>query len=105
MKKGRPGARLEVLCEPARAESLEAVMLAQTTTLGVRRTTVERRALPRDIREVLVDGHTIRVKVVTLPGGIRRAKPEFGDVERVALATGGDSRDIFLRAAAEAERA
>jgi pyridinium-3,5-bisthiocarboxylic acid mononucleotide nickel chelatase len=105
MKKGRPGTRLEVLCDPAMAEALQAVMLAQTTTLGIRRTAVERRALPRETIEVVVDGHTIRVKIATLPGGSRRAKPEFGDVERVALATGGDSRDIFLRAAAQAERA
>jgi uncharacterized protein (DUF111 family) len=105
MKKGRPGARLEVLCHPSSADQLVRVLLRETTTIGVRRLPVERHALPRQVRTVSVDGHDIRVKVVTLPDGSLRAKPEFDDVERVALATGRPARDIFQRAAVEAERA
>ena len=49
-------------------------------------------------REVIdVDGAWAtrsRAKVVTLPNGQRRAKPEFADVERVALATGRPLQDI-----------
>jgi len=50
-------------------------------------------------------GHVIRAKVVTLPNGSRRAKPEFADVERVALATKRPLQDISRLATAEAERA
>jgi uncharacterized protein (DUF111 family) len=42
--------------------------------------------------------------LVTLPTGRRRAKPEFVDVQRVALATGRPLRDISSLAAIEAER-
>ena len=46
----------------------------------------------------------IRAKLVTLPDGRRRSKPEFVDVQRVALATGRPLQDISRLAVAEAER-
>ena len=104
MKKGRPGTRIEVLCTPERAAALEELMLTATTTLGVRRSSVERRALPRESRDVEVLGHRVGVKVVTLPGGARRAKPEFEDVRRVAEATARSAADVFFLAALAAER-
>ncbi len=94
MKKGRPGTRIEVLCAPASAAKLELVLLASSTTIGVRRSTVTRRALPREFKDVTVLGESIRVKVVTLPDGTRRAKPEFDDVQRVARATGRSVMEI-----------
>ena len=84
MKKGRPGTRIEVLARPADADQLEAVLLAESGTIGVRRWEVRRRALPRTMASVDVLGETVAVKVVTLPDGRRRAKPEFDDVRRAA---------------------
>ncbi len=104
MKKGRPGTRLEVLCRPAAAKALEELLLVESSTIGVRRRAVTRRALARDVINVTVLGHTISAKVAALPNGGHRAKPEFVDVERVALATGRPPQDIFRLAAAEAER-
>jgi uncharacterized protein (DUF111 family) len=49
-------------------------------------------------------GHTIRVKVVTLSDGARRAKPEFDDVQRVALATNRSAADIYQLALAAERR-
>jgi len=104
MKKGRPGVRVEVLCGADSADALERVLLEETTTLGVRRTAVERHALAREFRTVRVAGHDIRVKVAVLANGTRRAKPEYEDVQRIALATGRTPRDIFGEAAALAAR-
>ena len=47
MKKGRPGVRIEVLCRPADAARLEALLLRESSTIGVRRTRSARRALAR----------------------------------------------------------
>jgi uncharacterized protein (TIGR00299 family) protein len=105
MKKGRPGTRIEVLARPADVDALEARLLAETTSIGVRRTHVRRRALARETRTVRVLGHEVSVKVVTKPDGSRRAKPEYDDVRRVAQATARAAGDIFALAAAEAERA
>jgi len=104
MKRGRPGTRVEVLCRRSEAQALEELLLVESTTIGVRRREVTRRALPREVISVTVLGHPISAKLATLPNGSRRAKPEFVDVERVALATGRPLQDIFRLAAAEAER-
>ncbi len=104
MKKGRAGTRLELLCERADAERFEILLLTETTSIGVRRSDVSRRALPRREATVTVLGHTVRVKVVDLPGGATRAKPEFDDVHRVALATGRLPTDIYQLAFGAAER-
>lgn len=88
MKKGRPGVRIEVLCDPAAAGGLEAILLTESTSIGVRRSVVARRALPRRQREVFVDGQRIRWKEVTLPDGTTRGKPEWDDVQAAARALG-----------------
>ena len=88
MKKGRPGVRVEVLTTEELADELEALLLRESTTIGVRRYPVARLALQREHREVVVFGQPIGVKVVLLADGSRRAKPEFEDVRRAALATG-----------------
>lgn len=104
MKKGRPGVRVEVLAPLALAEALQELLLEESTTLGVRRSLVERSALEREERKVEVLGHEVRVKVARTPGGRGRAKPEFDDVTRVASATGQSVRAIWRLADAEAER-
>jgi uncharacterized protein (TIGR00299 family) protein len=104
MKRGRPGTRIEVLCGPSDRAALTDVLLIETTTIGVRWRLVERQALLRDTARVDVLGQQVTVKVVTLPNGQRRAKPEFADVERAALATGRPLQDIFRLATTAAER-
>jgi uncharacterized protein (TIGR00299 family) protein len=104
MKKGRAGTRVELLATPGNAAAVEAMLLAETTSIGVRRSVVRRTALPREKGSVSVLGHQIAIKLVALPDGRRRAKPEFEDVQRVALATGRSPGDIFWLASIEAER-
>ncbi len=104
MKRGRQGTRVELLVRPADAARLEALLLTETSTIGVRRRVVSRRARERELVRFRVAGHEISAKVVRLPNGQRRAKPELADVERVALATGRPLQDISRLAAMEAER-
>jgi uncharacterized protein (TIGR00299 family) protein len=104
MKRGRPGTRIEILARRGDADRLELMMLTETTTIGVRRSDVRRRALPREQRTVQVLGHAVSLKLVRLPDGSSRAKPEFADVQRVAQQTGRPLRDIFQLAADQAER-
>ncbi len=104
MKKGRVATRLEVLARPGNAAALEDRLLSESSTIGVRRARLERRALPRERRRVEVLGHEVTLKVVSLPGGRSRAKPEFDDVQRVALATGRPAADIFKLAIEAGER-
>jgi pyridinium-3,5-bisthiocarboxylic acid mononucleotide nickel chelatase len=80
------------------------LLLTETTSIGVRRSDVSRIALPRREDTVDVLGHSVRVKIVQLPGGETRAKPEFDDVQRIALATGRRAADIYQLALGSAER-
>ena len=104
MKKGRQGTRIEILCRPEDAARFEALLLRETSTIGVRRSEVDRVMLAREEATVDVLGHTVRVKVVTLSDGARRAKPEFDDVQRVALATKRSAADIYQLALAAERR-
>jgi uncharacterized protein (TIGR00299 family) protein len=104
MKKGRAGIRVELLCQPEDAGRFERLLLTDTTTLGVRRQDVTRVTLPRRFVEVDLLGHVVRMKIVRLPDGSERAKPEFEDVQRVALATGRRAADIYQLALASPER-
>lgn len=104
MKKGRPGARVEVLCDQASADRVERALFAHSSSIGLRRSIVERHALPREEWTVLVQGEAVRVKRVTLPGGGSRAKPEFDDVRRLATRLGRSLRDVSAEALAAAER-
>jgi uncharacterized protein (TIGR00299 family) protein len=104
MKKGRQGTRVEVLCRPGDAARFEALLLRETTTIGVRRALLDRAVLQREETTADVLGHSVRVKVVALPSGERRAKPEFDDVQRVALATGRPASDIYQLALAAERR-
>jgi uncharacterized protein (TIGR00299 family) protein len=104
MKKGRQGTRVEILCRPEDATRFEAMLLRETTSIGVRRTEATRTVLPREERTTDVLGHQVRVKVVTLSTGECRAKPEFDDVQRVALATGRSAFDIYQLALAAERR-
>lgn len=104
MKKGRLGVRLEVLARPEKAAELESAVFSLTTTLGIRRSLVERRALPRVNRTVQVLGHDVAVKVAVLPQGSHRGKPEYEDVRRVSLATGRSLGEITSLALAAVQQ-
>ena len=104
MKKGRAGTRVELLCRAGDAERFERLLLSETTTLGVRRHDVTRLTLPRREAQVEVLGHPVRIKTVLLPDGSERSKPEYEDVQRVALATGRRATDIYRLALAIPER-
>ena len=93
MKKGRPGTVVHVLCDPSAARELRAVLRAETGSLGVRATSVERWTAPRSFDAVEVDGALIRIKVS--PG---RVKAEHDDVARAARRSGQPLREVAFRA-------
>ena len=99
MKKGRPGTRVEALVKPDDAAGIETLLLTESSSIGVRRLSVERRSLARRTGSVSVLGRTIRVKIVTLPDGSTRFKPEFDDVVSAAREAGQTVREIHELAA------
>ncbi len=94
MKKGRPGTRMEVLATVESAGDLTKRLLRDSTTIGVRTYPVFREILPREIVTAEVLGKAIRLKVVTLPDGSTRAKPEADDVQAAARELNRPVREI-----------
>ena len=93
MKKGRPAHTLHALCDDATIAAISAVMIAETGTLGVRATAVERWPQRREERLVDVGGHVVRVKI-----GGARAKAEHDDAAAAAAALGIPLREVLRRA-------
>ncbi|OZE63419.1 TIGR00299 family protein [Rhodococcus sp. 02-925g] len=91
-KKNRPAHVISALCTPSTMTVVEECLLTRTGSLGVRRTHVDRRTLPRHMEVVNVDGHDVRVKV-----GPHRSKPEHDDLVAVSTATGVPLRSVAER--------
>jgi uncharacterized protein (TIGR00299 family) protein len=94
MKKGRPGLWLVAITEPDRADSIARLLLAETTTLGVRVRIDERYELPRTMVTVETSFGPVSLKVATLPDGGERAVPEFESVRAAAERSGRPSREV-----------
>lgn len=94
MKKNRPGTLLSVIAKPQDAEALAALVLAETSTLGVRTYAAERRVQSRE--HVEVDTAHGRVRIKASSNGT--FAPEFEDCRRVALAAGVPLKQVYAEA-------
>ena len=95
MKKNRPGVKLSVLCRPRHAESIEAVLFTETTTLGVRRFSVSRHVLARQPHSVETQWGPVAGKVGWLSDAAPRFAPEFESCRRVAAQHDVPLRDVY----------
>jgi uncharacterized protein (TIGR00299 family) protein len=95
MKKGRPAHTVAALVDPARAAAVTAVLTAETGTLGVRGTRLEKWPAARTVETVDVEGHLVRVKVTA-----GRTKVEFDDAAAAAAALRLPVREVLARAEA-----
>lgn len=84
MKKNRPGTLLTVLCRPADAQALMALIFSETTTFGVRAHTAQRRTLPRESVKVATKFGDVRVKLSRVNGHILHVAPEYDDCRKLA---------------------
>ena len=94
MKKGRPGQLLTVLCRPMDVAALEAMIFAETSTLGIRRHTARRSKLAREHVTVETRFGPIRVKLGCRDGATVQAWPEYDDCVAAARGAGTPLRDV-----------
>jgi uncharacterized protein (TIGR00299 family) protein len=105
MKKGRPAHTLTVLARPDRAADLRQAVLTQTSTIGVRETTVRKTALPRGWVDLTVAGHQLPIKIAYRDDTICQVTPEFDDLERAAVEQGLSAFRLLEQATAAAAAA
>ena len=84
MKKSRPGVLLTMLCAQADADRFTEMLVRETSTLGVRRYTAERRKLRREFVTAQTPHGAVTVKVGRLDGKVLQAAPEFESCRKLA---------------------
>src|SRR4051794_8726791 len=94
MKKGRPGSLLRVVARPEDREMLAQQIFAETSTLGVRTYTAERRVRARTFTEVETPYGKVNIKVSS-EGDFA---PEYEDCRKLAAATGAPLKQILAEA-------
>ena len=102
MKKGRPAFTLSVLVDDDVAAEVRRAVFTETTTIGLRETVVDKRALDRTDHTVEVHGRRVRVKTARLDGVVVNAQPEYDDVVKVAAELGRPVKSVMADAAAAA---
>ncbi|MEE8378341.1 MAG: nickel pincer cofactor biosynthesis protein LarC [Candidatus Aminicenantaceae bacterium] len=84
MKKNRLAAKLSVIVEADKIDSLIRSIFEETSSIGVRFYPVERRVLERNLTKIKVLGEDITVKTAYLEGKEIHAHPEYEDCKKVA---------------------
>jgi uncharacterized protein (TIGR00299 family) protein len=104
MKKNRPGQLITVLCKPADREKFSDLLFRETTTLGVRQSSVKRRTLQRESLTVETSLGSIRMKVARLHGHILNVAPEYEDCQKVAAERGVPLKQVLAEATFEFQK-
>lgn len=84
MKKNRPAVRLTVIAPPERLEALAALILHETTAIGVRHYPVARLKLLRQEEERDTSLGSVRVKVLRDGKAVVRVVPEYESCRQIA---------------------
>ena len=99
MKKDRPGVLLTVLCKPDTVDAMIEMLLAETTTLGVRYYEAKRRVLERVVEMVETQYGPVRIKVARDGARTLHFQPEYEDCARLAVAAKAPFLDVHAAAA------
>lgn len=95
MKKNRPGTLLHVLAHPASVEALIAIILTESTSIGVRTYEVTKHMLRRDRCTVETPFGPVRVKVARLQEQVVNLSPEYEDCRRLAQQHNVPLKEIY----------
>lgn len=104
-KKSRPAYQLQVVCDEAVRPALERLIFEETTTIGIRRCTMERTVLPRRACTVETPLGPMPAKEVALPSGRRRVYPEHDGVVAAAERAGVPYQEAYRACLAACDRA
>jgi uncharacterized protein (DUF111 family) len=94
MKKSRPGVNVTVLAPPAGRQGLAEILFAESTTLGLRVSEVERQVLEREVVTVKTRFGKVGVKLGISDGRVLNAAPEFEDCRRIASRRGVSLKEV-----------
>lgn len=85
MKKNRPGVKISVLCESSTSEVMEDMLFLETTTLGIRKTQIDRIKLKRDFIKINTNYGILNIKVAYKDNKIIKYAPEYEELKEIAV--------------------
>ena len=95
MKKNRPAYELVVLCKKEKISRMEEILFTETTTIGIRRSELERTILKRRAEKIRTFIGEAQVKICTLPNGKERCYPEYDSASALAKEAGISFREAY----------
>ena len=98
MKKGRPGTIVSAIVPADRRDEVERAFFVESTTIGVRATSVSRTRAPRRFETVATRWGDVRLKVRGWDERVIGAMPEYDDCLRLSRASGAPVREIWAEA-------
>jgi hypothetical protein len=104
MKKNRPAVMVTVICQIEDSERLARLILAETSTLGVRVQQVQRRKTQRSYERIITPLGPLQIKLKRLGSRIISASPEYEDCRRLALAREVPLEEVYELARQVIER-
>lgn len=87
MKKNRPAYQLDVICDDTTRETLENIIFAETTTIGIRRCRMERTVMKREFAMITTEYGDAAVKICR-HGEIEKVYPEYESAAAIAEKSG-----------------
>ncbi len=84
MKKGRPGIKLSVLCDEDKKDVLCEIIFKETTSIGLRFYSADRKILQREIKSMDTKYGKLRVKKSRLDKETQKVSPEYEDCKKIA---------------------
>ena len=87
MKKNRPAWLLTVICKEEDVPGMEELIFAETTSIGIRKSKMERTILPRKKEKVMIPYGEVEVKVCG-PKDAQKFYPEYESLAKICRKTG-----------------
>ena len=87
MKKSRPSTQLTLICKLHDKIYFEQLILQETSSLGVRSTSVNRKTLNRAFKILSTQHGSVSIKFGLQNGKIMKMKPEYEDLKKMAKTT------------------
>lgn len=95
MKKNRPAFKLNIICTIKEENNIAEMIFKETSTLGIRRETVNRYCLDRKKQLLKLPYGEIEIKIAKLDGEIVNSSPEYESCKKLAKKTGKPLKDIY----------
>ncbi|MBN1412589.1 MAG: DUF111 family protein [Spirochaetales bacterium] len=101
MKKGRMSFKVEILCRKPDMDKFIEFLFRNTSSLGIRKSIIDRAVLDREIEEISTEFGEIKVKRSFYKDKCLKIMPEFEDIIKICRKTGISIQELYYKIVAE----